>query len=92
MAFSEHGVLMLSSVLNNRTAIEMNIQIVRIFYKMRQLLASQKEILSKISQIETTLTNHDVQLTKLFEALKELLLDKISHSQQPERKQIGFKK
>lgn len=80
MAFTEHGVLMLSSVLKSRIAIEMNIQIVRIFSKMRQMLTSQKEIIDKINQMEHKVTNHDFQLSKLFEALKELLLDKIAHS------------
>jgi hypothetical protein len=92
MAFTEHGVLMLSSVLRSRIAIEMNIQIVRIFSKMRQLLANHKEIIYKIDQIETKLTSHDFQLSKLFEALKELLLDKIGRHQIQERKQIGFNK
>lgn len=92
MAFTEHGVLMLSSVLKNSIAIEMNIQIVRIFSNMRQLLTSQKEIIQKINQIETKLTIHDDQLSKLFDALKELLMDKIAHSKKPERMQIGFKK
>ena len=92
MAFTEHGVLMLSSVLKSKTAIEMNIQIVRIFSKMRKMLTDQKEIIHKINQIESKLTNHDDQLSRLFEALKELLLDKISQSQIRERKRIGFTK
>jgi hypothetical protein len=91
-AFTEHGVLMLSSVLRNNTAIEMNIQIVRIFVKMRQMLSSHREIIAKITQMESKLTNHDVQLSKLFDALKELLLDKISMPPVRERKPIGFRK
>ena len=92
MAFTEHGILMLSSVLKSRIAIEMNIQIVRIFSKMRQLLQGQKDIIDKINQIESKLTFHDLQLAKLFAALKELLLDKLAHPPIKERRQIGFKK
>ena len=92
MAFTEHGILMLSSVLRNKIAIEMNIQIVRIFVKMRQMLSNHREIIAKITQMESKLTSHDVQLSKLFEALKELLLDKISMPAIRERKPIGFGK
>ncbi|MEP6794776.1 MAG: ORF6N domain-containing protein, partial [Saprospiraceae bacterium] len=92
MAFTEHGVLMISSVLKSRIAIELNIHIVRIFSKMRQMLASQKEIISKLNQMESKLSNHDVQLSKLFEAIKELILEKMTHTQTRERKQIGFRK
>ncbi|MGB4847340.1 MAG: ORF6N domain-containing protein [Saprospiraceae bacterium] len=92
MAFTEHGVLMLSSVLKSRIAIELNIHIVRVFSKMRQMLANQKEIIIKLKQMEDKITNHDFQLSKLFDAIKELLLDKIAHTQPSERKQIGFKK
>lgn len=92
MAFTEHGVLMLSSVLKSRIAIELNIHIVRIFSKMRQMLASQKEIINKLNQMEFKLSNHDVQLSKLFEAIKELILEKMTQAQTSDRKQIGFKR
>ena len=92
MAFTEHGVLMLSSVLKSSLAIEMNIQIVRIFSRMRQIMSSHKEILRKITQIEDKITNHDYQLSKLFEALKELLMNKESQLEFQKRKQIGFNK
>ncbi len=92
MAFTEHGVLMLSSVLKSRIAIELNIHIIRIFSKMRQMLTSQREIINKLNQMESKFSNHDVQLSKLFEAIKELILEKMMQTQSRERKQIGFKK
>jgi phage regulator Rha-like protein len=53
MVFTEHGVLMLSSVLKSDRAVEMNIQIVRVFSKMKELLLNQKDIIIKLQQIES---------------------------------------
>ncbi|MBK7668393.1 MAG: ORF6N domain-containing protein [Sphingobacteriaceae bacterium] len=55
LVFTEQGVAMLSSVLNSETAIDVNIQIIRIFTRMRQLLVSHKDLLLKIEQIEKRL-------------------------------------
>ena len=57
-AFTEHGVLMLSSVLNSERAIQVNIQIIRIFTKMREMLMSHKEILQRLEQIENKCILH----------------------------------
>ncbi len=93
-AFTEQGVAMLSSVLNSETAIEVNIQIIRIFTRMRGLVFTHKDILVKLEQLENKVLRHDQSIRKhdsdiqlVFEALKKLL-------QQPEmpRKKIGFKK
>src|SRR5688572_12459542 len=54
-AFTEHGAVMLASVLNSRTAIDVNIQIVRVFIKMREILFNNKDMLIKIEQIENKL-------------------------------------
>lgn len=72
MAFTEHGVIMLASVLNSERAIQVNIQIVRIFTRMREMLASHKEILQKLEKIESKLTEHDNQIMVIFEYLKQL--------------------
>jgi hypothetical protein len=80
LAFTEQGVAMLSSVLNSETAIEVNIQIIRIFTRMREMLLTHKDILMKLEQIEKTLLHHDVRTNKheeqiqlIFQALKQLL-------------------
>ena len=52
MAFTEHGVLMLSSVLNSERAIKVNIQIMRIYTKIRQMLLTNKEILQRLDKIK----------------------------------------
>jgi len=72
-AFTEQGVAMLSSVLNSRTAILVNIQIIRTFVKLKEMALSYKEILSKIEQIEK---QYDQQFQVVFKAIKMLLEDK----------------
>lgn len=80
LAFTEQGVAQLSSVLNSETAIEVNIQIIRIFTRMRELLLTHKDILIKLEQIEKKimkqggkLQKHDHDIRLIFEYLKELL-------------------
>jgi len=83
-AFSEHGILMLSSILTSKKAIQVNIQIMRTFTKLRQLLASNKNILKKIEEMES---KYDQQFRVVFDAIKELM-------RPPEKsaKKIGFLK
>ena len=84
-AFTEQGVAMLSSVLNSETAIQVNIRIIRVFTKMKQLLVDNKDLYLKIEKIENKLTAHDEDIQNIFVILKKLL--------QPtpiKRKAIGF--
>lgn len=83
--FTEHGVLMLSSVLNSQTAIQVNIQIVRVFSKIRQAVLSQKDILLKLEQIEKQTDKNSGDIEVVFSYLKELL-----NPPTEERKAIGF--
>jgi len=91
--FTEQGVAMLSSVLNSDTAIEVNIQIIRIFTRLREALLSNKDVLLKMEQLEKNLlkqdekTNkHEEEIQLIFNALKKLL----NPPQEP-RKAIGYK-
>lgn len=84
--FTEQGVAMLSSVLNSERAIEVNIRIIRIFTKLREMLLTQKDILLKLEQIEKKITGHDEDIQMIFSALKQLL----NPPAEPRRK-IGFK-
>ena len=84
--FTEHGAVMLASVLNSDRAIEVNIQIVRIFTKMKEMLLTHKDILLKLEQLENKVSSHDENIQMIFEALKQLL----NPPQEP-RKRIGFK-
>ena len=78
-AFTEHGVLMLASVLNSERAIQVNIQIVRIFTRMREMLASHKDILHRLEKIEHKLAEHDNQILVIFKYLKHL--EQIKHKE-----------
>jgi len=72
-AFTEQGVAMISSVLNSETAIQVNIQIIRVFIKMKQLLLDNKDLYLKIERIENKLTAHDEDIQNIFVILKKLL-------------------
>jgi hypothetical protein len=87
-AFTEHGVLMLSSVLNSEKAIKVNIQIMRIYTKMREMLMTNQEILLKLEQLESqTLRNTD-DIRIVFDQLKQFLIP----IEQAERRWIGFRR
>ena len=85
MAFTEQGVAMLSSVLNSKRAIDVNIAIMRAFVKMRQILATNKEFSAKLEKMEEQLAEHDKQFQVVFDAIKQLLRE----DDKPKRK-IGF--
>ncbi|MES2059756.1 MAG: ORF6N domain-containing protein [Patescibacteria group bacterium] len=81
--FTEQGVAMLSSVLNSERAIKVNIQIIRTFTQLRELLSTNKEIREKIEMIEK---KYDKHLKEIFDTLKFLLMEEVK----PKEK-IGFK-
>jgi hypothetical protein len=89
--FTEQGVAMLSSVLNSDRAILVNIQIIRIFTKMRTMLESHKEILKKLDTLERKDIEQDGNITLIFEYLKQLEQSKLEDAAFRERKRIGFK-
>lgn len=88
-AFTEHGVLMLSSVLKSDKAIQVNIQIMRIFTKVRQMLLDTTELKIDILQIQKKLENHDKNIELVFSYLDELIEKKENESPRPT---IGYKK
>lgn len=85
MAFTEQGVAMLSSVLNSEQAILVNIQIMRVFTRMREVLLSHRELLQKLEQLEGRVTGHDEEIQALLDHLTAL----VSPAKQP-RPRIGF--
>lgn len=88
MAFTEHGVLMLSSVLNSKKAIRVNIQIMRIFSKVRQMLADTLGMKIEIEEIKQKLQNQDKNIELVFNYLDELITKQENHAN---RQPIGFK-
>ncbi len=87
LAFTEQGVAMLSSVLKSETAIRVNIHIIRVFTKMRELLLTHKDILLQLEKIENKLSGHDKDLVLIFKYLKKLL-----DPPQLPRNRIGFRR
>ncbi len=87
--FTEQGVAMLSSVLGSERAISINIEIMRAFVKLRELLVSNKELARRFAQLETRLykklTEHDQAIAAILSAIRELM-----HPLAPKRRPIGF--
>jgi phage regulator Rha-like protein len=90
--FTEHGEVMLASVLNSERAININVQIVRIFNKMREMLVSNKDILSRLQKAEHKLAEGDDKILLIFEYLKQLEQSKQQEIDQLNRKRVGFKR
>ncbi|PJJ10486.1 ORF6N domain-containing protein [Flavobacterium sp. 1] len=88
-AFTEHGVMMLSSVLKSDRAIQTNIQIMRTFTKVKQMLLDTSEIKIDIVQIQKKLENHDKNIELVFSYLEEL--NEKKENEKP-RVKIGYKK
>lgn len=84
--FTEHGVLMLSSVLSSSRAVQVNIQIMRIFTRMRSLLQSHRELTSKLDELERKVSGHDSKISEIFHHLRKLISQPM-----PSREPIGFK-
>ena len=87
--FTEHGVLMLSSVLNSEKAIQTNIQIMRIFTKIRQMLAETTELRLDVETIKKKIENQGKNIELVFQYLDELIEKKETKT---ERERIGYKK
>ena len=71
--FTEHGILMLSSVLRSKRAVSVNIQIMRTFVKLREVLATHKELAAQFKELERKVGAHDHQIAAIFEAIRKLM-------------------
>jgi len=72
-AFTEHGAIMAATVLNSKRAIEMSIFVVRAFVQMRQAMAVNQHVVSKLAELEARLESHDDEIHDLVEAIQELI-------------------
>ena len=91
-AFTEQGVAMLSGILNSDRAINMNIAIMRAFVEIRKILLKQTDIKEQLKQIQQRITEHDVQLSQIYDSIENLLDEKAAQRKWDERERIGFKK
>jgi hypothetical protein len=83
--FTEQGVAMLSSILHSERAIQVNIAIMRVFVRLREMMATHKELAFKLIELEERLEGHDEQIQNIFEAIRQLM-----SPPERERKKIGF--
>ena len=82
-AFTEHGILMLSSVLKSQRAVEVNIKIMRTFVRLRQMLSSNESLIQRLDELEE---NYDEQFKNVFRAIRQLM-----NPRAVKRKPIGFR-
>lgn len=73
MAFTEHGAIMLASVLNSPRAIDVSVLVVRAFVQLRELLAPHKALAIKLAELERRLASHDQAIVRLFASIRELM-------------------
>lgn len=85
-AFTEHGAIMASNVLNSARAVEMGLFVVRAFVNLRRSIASNQELARKLTQLEKRITSHDEQLVSIVQAIRSLL----STKDVPKKRRIGF--
>ena len=88
MVFTEQGISMLSSVLNSATAIKMNIQIIRVFTKIREVLNDNLNVKLEIEEIKKKLANHSKNIELVYSYLDEMME---KHENKVERTKIGYK-
>jgi len=90
-AFTEHGLLMLSSVLKSPRAEKVNILIIDTFVKIRELVFLNKDVIHQLEQVQNQLTRHDSQIKIILEYLKQIEKVKEAELEQKKRPSIGFK-
>jgi len=85
-AFTEQGVAMLATVLNSERAIQVNIAIIRVFVKFREILSTHKELAHKLAELERKIERHDEEIKVVFDAIRQLMAQPA-----PKEKKIGFR-
>jgi hypothetical protein len=89
-AFTEHGAIQAANVLSSPRAVEMGIYVVRAFVKLREVLASNKELAQKLDQLERKLQTHDQAIVGILKAIRELMAPPPPPPPPPEGRPIGF--
>jgi hypothetical protein len=91
-AFTEHGILMLSSVLRSERADKVNMFIIDTFVKIREIMFMHKDVIRQLEQVQNKLTAHDSQIMVILEYLKHLEQTKQEELDQQNRKRVGYKR
>lgn len=90
-AFTEHGILMLSSVLNSKRADKVNMMIVDTFIKLREILFVHKDVIHQLEKVQSRLEEHDNQILVILKYLKQFEQMKQEEAELKNRPRIGFK-
>ena len=90
-AFTEHGVTMAASVLKSPKARKMNIAIVRAFIALKKFAIQYADLLEQLKELKEKVGNHDAQLNQIYDAIENLLDEKVKQKNWDERERIGFK-
>ncbi len=85
-AFTEHGALMLASVLNSSRAVEVSIYVVKVFVRLRKMLSSHEVLAAKLKKLEGRIQDHDESIQSLVQAIRQLM----APPPLPPRRKIGF--
>jgi hypothetical protein len=88
-AFTEHGAIMAANVLNSSQAVRMSVFVVRDFVKLREMLATHKELAHKLAELERKLQSHDDSIQSLVDAIRQLMASP-EPEPEPPKKRIGF--
>ena len=91
-AFTEQGVAMLSGVLHSDKAIKMYISIMRAFVEIRRIIFKQNDLKEQLREVKERLSEHDVQLNHIYDAMENLLDEKAAERKWEQRERIGFRK
>lgn len=91
-AFTEHGVAMLSGILNSDKAVQMNIAIIRAFIEMRRFNIIHTDWKEQIRELKDRIGGHDAQLSQIYDALENLLDEKAAERKWEDRERIGFRR
>jgi hypothetical protein len=86
VVFTEHGAIMLASVLNSDIAVQASVRVVRAFVRLREMVAANAQLAAKLEELERRFDSHDEAIANLFAALKQL----VEPSEPPKRREIGF--
>jgi hypothetical protein len=86
VAFTEHGTIMLATILNSKRAVEMSVYVVRAFIRMREMLAGNKQLAEKLAELENRVAGHDESIAQLIEAIRELVQPQVPQK----KREIGF--
>ena len=84
-AFTEHGAIMAAAVLNSKQAVQVSVFVVRAFVRLREMLATNRQLTAKLDELERQVESHDTAIREILEAIRELM-----RPEETPRHKMGF--